>query len=193
MEYPGIKICLLGNSGVGKSAIIQRCVNNEFDRTYENTIGVCFFKHNIAVNGKFYTLKLWDTAGQERYHVISRLYYRDAKGVIIVYDITERKSFVALQNWVKEVRQLARPDIIIAIAGNKNDLANCRAVSYADGQKYAKEIGAIFMETSAFTSQNVKELFQTMVNLMSNKDQERSNDENIPLIQTKPKQKKSCC
>lgn len=98
-----------------------------------------------------------------------------------------------MQNWVKEVRQLARPDIIIAIAGNKNDLANCRAVSYADGQKYAKEIGAIFMETSAFTSQNVKELFQTMVNLMSNKDQERSNDENIPLIQTKPKQKKSCC
>ncbi|XP_067136923.1 ras-related protein Rab-22A-like isoform X1 [Centruroides vittatus] len=192
MEYPGIKICLLGNSGVGKSAIIQRCIRDDFDLNYENTVGVCFFKHDINVNGEYYTLKIWDTAGQERFRVISRLYYRDAKGVIIVYDITLKDSFVALKNWVREVRQMAPPNIVIAIAGNKSDLTNCRAISYDDGQKYANEIGALFMETSALTSQNVKELFYTMVNRMSDKIQEK-NTEVTPLIKLNPKPRKTCC
>ncbi|XP_067136924.1 ras-related protein Rab5-like isoform X2 [Centruroides vittatus] len=153
---------------------------------------VCFFKHDINVNGEYYTLKIWDTAGQERFRVISRLYYRDAKGVIIVYDITLKDSFVALKNWVREVRQMAPPNIVIAIAGNKSDLTNCRAISYDDGQKYANEIGALFMETSALTSQNVKELFYTMVNRMSDKIQEK-NTEVTPLIKLNPKPRKTCC
>lgn len=100
-----------------------------------------------------------DTAGQERYHSLAPMYYRGAQAAIVVYDIQNSDSFVRAKNWVKELHRQASPNIVIALAGNKADLANNRVVDYEEAKQYAEENGLLFMETSAKTAVNVNDIF----------------------------------
>ncbi|KAG5675717.1 hypothetical protein PVAND_005598 [Polypedilum vanderplanki] len=135
------KLVLLGESAVGKSSLVLRFVKGQFHEYQESTIGAAFLTQT------------------ERYHSLAPMYYRGAQAAIVVYDIQNQDSFSRAQTWVKELQRQASPNIVIALAGNKADLAASRAVDYEEAKQYADENGLLFMETSAKTAVNVNEIF----------------------------------
>lgn len=154
-----VKVVLLGDTGVGKSSLVLRFVTNNFKPYSESTIGASFMAKMIMVDKVPIKYQIWDTAGQEKYHSLAPMYYRGAAAAIVVYDITRKSSFQTLKNWVRELKQLGPENIVIAIAGNKADLAPSREVPEDDAREYADSISALYMETSAKTDTGVKELF----------------------------------
>ena len=110
-----LKILLIGNSGVGKSCLLMRYVENNFTTNFFNTIGVDFKMKTIPVNDQEVKLQIWDTAGQERFRTITCNYYRGAHGVVIVYDITDRESFENVKNWMTEIDKYAQENIYMLI------------------------------------------------------------------------------
>ncbi|XP_046549522.1 ras-related protein Rab-22A-like [Haliotis rubra] len=163
MSLRDVKLCLLGDSGVGKSSIVMRFVNNQFKNALESTIGASFMTKTLLVDGNTYKYQIWDTAGQEKYRALAPMYYRGAAAAaIIVYDVTRESTFRSVKSWVQELRRQGSPNIVIAIAGNKCDLEDLREVRKKDAQDYAKDINAIFCETSALTAVNVPQLFDAI-------------------------------
>lgn len=150
---------LLGDMGAGKSSLVRRFVKGQFFEYQESTIGAAFSTKTLTEhNVKF---EIWDTAGQERYHSLAPMYYRGAAAAVIVYDISSSDSFERAKSWVKELQRQGNPNMVMALAGNKADLAETgRKVSVEDAQQYAEENGLFFMETSAKNAQNVNELFE---------------------------------
>jgi len=163
-RFAQFKLVLLGESAVGKSSLVLRFVKDQFDDYRESTIGAAFLTQTIALD-ETTTVKfeIWDTAGQERYKSLAPMYYRNANCAVVVYDITQASSLDKAKAWVKELQRQANENIVIALAGNKLDLASGtrskRAVETAEAEAYAKEAGLLFFETSAKTAENVKELF----------------------------------
>jgi len=153
------KLVLLGESAVGKSSLVLRFVKGQFHEYQESTIGAAFLTQTVHIDDTAVKFEIWDTAGQERYHSLAPMYYRGAQAAIVVYDIQNQDSFVRAQTWVKELQRQASPNIVIALAGNKADLAGSRAVDYEEAKQYADENGLLFMETSAKTAVNVNEIF----------------------------------
>jgi len=153
------KLVLLGESAVGKSSLVLRFVKGQFHEYQESTIGAAFLTQTVCLDDTTVKFEIWDTAGQERYHSLAPMYYRGAQAAIVVYDITNQESFTRAKSWVKELQRQASPNIVIAFAGNKADLANKRMVEYEEAQAYAEEYGLLFMETSAKTAMNVNDIF----------------------------------
>lgn len=153
---------LLGESAVGKSSLVLRFVKGQFHEFQESTIGAAFLTQTVCLDDTTVKFEIWDTAGQERYHSLAPMYYRGAQAAIVVYDITNEESFARGKNWVKELQRQASPNIVIALSGNKADLANKRAVDFQEAQSYADDNSLLFMETSAKTSMNVNEIFMAI-------------------------------
>jgi len=153
------KLVLLGESAVGKSSLVLRFVKGQFHEYQESTIGAAFLTQTVCLDDTTVKFEIWDTAGQERYHSLAPMYYRGAQAAIVVYDITNQESFAKAKNWVKELQRQANPNIVIAFAGNKADLANKRMVEFEESQAYSEENGLLFMETSAKTAMNVNDIF----------------------------------
>jgi len=153
------KLVLLGESAVGKSSLVLRFVKGQFLEFQESTIGAAFLTQTVCLNDTTVKFEIWDTAGQERYHSLAPMYYRGAQAAIVVYDITNPESFERAKTWVKELQRQGNPNIVIALAGNKVDLATNRKVTTEDAQNYSDENGILYMETSAKTAANVNELF----------------------------------
>ncbi|KAF4020742.1 hypothetical protein G4228_012442 [Cervus hanglu yarkandensis] len=124
------KLVLLGESAVGKSSLVLRFVKGQFHEFQESTIGAAFLTQTVCLDDTTVKFEIWDTAGQERYHSLAPMYYRGAQAAIVVYDITNEESFARAKNWVKELQRQASPNIVIALSGNKADLANKRAVDF---------------------------------------------------------------
>ncbi|XP_051259362.1 ras-related protein Rab-5B isoform X2 [Dicentrarchus labrax] len=165
---PQTKICqfklvLLGDMAVGKSSLVLRFVKGQFDEFQETTIGAAFLAQSVCLDDTTVKFEIWDTAGQERYHSLAPMYYRGAQAAIVVFDITKPETFERAKAWVKELQRQASPNIVIALAGNKADLAERRLVEYEEAQTYAEDTGLLFMETSAKTAMNVNELFLAIV------------------------------
>jgi len=156
------KLVLLGDSAVGKSSLVLRFVKKQFFEYQESTIGAAFLTQTVSVNDFVVKFEIWDTAGQERYHSLAPMYYRGAAAAIVVYDITNRQSFVRAKSWVKELQRQGNPNIVIALSGNKLDLADQRKVEIEEAKTYSEENGIMFMETSAKTNTNVTELFKAI-------------------------------
>merc|ERR1712070_1216078 len=156
------KLVLLGDSAVGKSSLVLRFVRGQFFEYQESTIGAAFLTQNVSLNDYTVKFEIWDTAGQERYHSLAPMYYRGAAAAVVVYDITNADSFSRAKSWVKELQRQGSPNIVIALAGNKCDLASKRKVEAAEATEYAKDNGLFFMETSAKTALNVEELFKAI-------------------------------
>ena len=116
------KMVLLGDSCVGKSALLVRFADDEFNENYVSTIGVDFRFRSLRHKGKKIKLQIWDTAGQERYRTITNAYYKGADGIVLVFDLFDKKSFLSLENWLKEVDAQAQPNIQIIVIANKLDL-----------------------------------------------------------------------
>jgi len=157
------KLVLLGDSAVGKSSLVLRFVKKQFYEYQESTIGAAFLTQ--TVNVKDYTVKfeIWDTAGQERYHSLAPMYYRGAAAAVVVYDLTNRQSFVRAKSWVRELQRQGNPNIVIALAGNKSDLEKeKRQIDAEEAKTYAEDNGISFMETSAKADINVTPLFEAI-------------------------------
>lgn len=123
------KIVLLGEGRVGKTSILLRYIRGEYDDRQVSTLQASYLDKKIVVDGQPASLSVWDTAGQERYHALGPIYYRDADGALLVYDITDAESFNKVKQWVKELRKMLGNDISVAIAGNKIDLEKNRNVN----------------------------------------------------------------
>ncbi|XP_065176286.1 ras-related protein Rab-5B-like [Sycon ciliatum] len=156
------KLVLLGESAVGKSSLVLRFVKGQFHEYQESTIGAAFLTQTVQLDDATVKFEIWDTAGQERYHSLAPMYYRGAQAAIVVYDITNLDSFGRAKTWVKELQRQASPNIVIALAGNKSDLANKRMVDLDEAQAYADDNNLLFMETSAKTAMNVNEVFMAI-------------------------------
>ncbi|KAG8082321.1 hypothetical protein GUJ93_ZPchr0014g46503 [Zizania palustris] len=153
------KYIIIGDTGVGKSCLLLQFTDKRFQPVHDLTIGVEFGARMITVDNNPVKLQIWDTAGQESFRSITRSYYRGAAGALLVYDITRRETFNHLASWLEDARQHATANMAIMLIGNKCDLSHRRAVSYEEGEKFAKEHGLVFMEASAKTAQNVEEAF----------------------------------
>lgn len=166
MSLREVKVCLLGETGVGKTSLSNRFVNEEFNDKTESTIGAAFLSKSITFDGQNYKFQIWDTAGQEKYKSLAPMYYRGSSAAIVVYDITHFQTYNAIKGWVKDLQESCDiENFVLIIAGNKSDCDVKRAVSSETVQKYANSIGAYFFETSAVTGQNVVEMF---ANISSN-------------------------
>lgn len=160
-----VKLVLLGDSGVGKSSIVLRFVADNFKEDTDATIGASYMSKMLQIQEKAIKFNIWDTAGQERYHALAKMYYRDASAAILVYDITKRSSFAGLKTWYQELTANGPKNIgtlysVIAIAGNKEDLAEREEIDMSEAKAYAQEIGALYRKTSAKTNFGVDQLFR---------------------------------
>lgn len=164
------KLVLLGESAVGKSSLVLRFVKGQFHEYQESTIGAAFLTQTICLDDAVVKFEIWDTAGQERYHSLAPMYYRGAHAAIVTYDITNKDSFVRAQTWIAELQKQGSPNIMIALAGNKSDLDNIRAVQFEEGRAFADENHLLFMETSAKSSLNVTELFTAIAKKLPKTD-----------------------
>ncbi|XP_076369808.1 ras-related protein Rab-5C-like [Tachypleus tridentatus] len=153
------KLVLLGESAVGKSSLVLRFVKGQFHDYQESTIGAAFLTQTMCLDDTTVKFEIWDTAGQERYHSLAPMYYRGAQAAVVVYDIVNQDTFSRAKTWVKELQRQASPNIVIALAGNKADLAAKRAAGNSSALAYAEESGLLFMETSAKTAMNVNDIF----------------------------------
>ncbi len=158
-----IKVVLLGNSGVGKSSILDRYVNEHFDKDSQLTLGISFLDKTFSYRGKAIKLQMWDTAGQEKYASLAKMYYRDANIAILVYDLTDKKSLDGLKSWHKELKDQGPKNMILAIAGNKSELVDNKSDTIENGKNYAKKHGAIFQTTSAQENKGIEELFNQIL------------------------------
>ena len=160
------KVCLLGEGRVGKTSIILQYVENKFDGDQESTRDASFLQKIVAVGGQPATLNIWDTAGQERYHALTPLYYRDADGALLVYDITSASSFERVKHWVRELRKMMGKDIVLTIAGNKSDLEQLRNVKNEEAVAYASSVGASHHLVSAKSGGGLQDAFGDLVSKM---------------------------
>ncbi|XP_066249050.1 ras-related protein Rab-43 [Euwallacea similis] len=158
------KIVLIGDCGTGKTCVVQRFKNGTFIERHGNTIGVDFSMKTVIVDGKKVKLQIWDTAGQERFRTITQSYYRSANGVIIVYDITKRSSFLSVARWVEEVRRYSGNSVLLALVGNKADLESCREVEFEEAEALSQYMPEVLfvLEASAKDNSNIEEAFMCL-------------------------------
>jgi len=157
-----IKLLLIGDSGVGKSCLLLRFSDDSFTPSFITTIGIDFKIRTIELEGKRIKLQIWDTAGQERFRTITTAYYRGAMGILLVYDVTDEKSFNNIRNWIRNIEQHATESVNKILIGNKCDMVEKKVVDSARGKALADEYGIKFLETSAKNSINVEEAFITL-------------------------------
>ncbi|XP_068982229.1 ras-related protein Rab-43 isoform X1 [Bombus flavifrons] len=155
------KIVLIGDCGTGKTCVVQRFRSGTFIERHGNTIGVDFSMKTVLIDDKKVKLQIWDTAGQERFRTITQSYYRSANGVIVVYDITKRSTFLSLQHWVEEVRRYTSSHVLLILVGNKCDLESLREVEKGEAEalcQYLPEVLQV-VETSAKENTNIDSVF----------------------------------
>ena len=164
-EYK-LKVVVVGDSGVGKTNLIKRFINDTFNKDSKATVGVEFLSKTYLINQEVFKIEIWDTAGQERYKSITAAYYKGAKGAMIVYDVTNQTSFDNVDTWANEIKEKAAKNINLMIVGNKTDLTDKIVVTSENATEKAKALEIPIMETSALDSTNVKEAFYQLLREM---------------------------
>lgn len=194
-EYK-VKILLIGDSGSGKTSIVLKYSADTFSPTTIATIGIDLKIKNLSMKiggvNKLVRLQIWDTAGQERFRTITQSYYCGANTIVIIYYVTDRKSFEGIRYWITDITMKASTDFSKILVGNKINIADRRQVSYEEGAKLAKETGANFFETSAKDGTGIHEMFLCAAqNAMKSKLD--LNSLIFPLVKPNPKQPSGCC
>lgn len=196
-----IKLILVGDSGVGKSTIMQMFCDDKFCEPYMSTIGVDFRIKMIKSNNKTVKLQIWDTAGQEKFKSITTSYYRGANAIMLVFDLTNVYSFRRLENWIKELEKyLEGSDYYLLLIGNKQDMEVQRRISIEEINMFTEKYKLPYFEISAKTSKNINIAFDQIIEKCVQKNlhkfvtvDEPTKIESIPFIETKPKKEKKCC
>tara|TARA_B100000674_G_C37978072_1_gene980502 strand:+ start:6982 stop:7599 length:618 start_codon:yes stop_codon:yes gene_type:complete len=189
------KVILVGNSGVGKTSMLSRYVDKVFDSNFLMTIGVDFKVKKLELNCKSIKLQIWDTAGQERFRTINSAYYRGSNGIILVYDVSNRKSFEDIKDWLGELDDHCSKETIKVLVGNKSDV-EFRSVSIEEAENFAEKYGMSYIETSAKNNKNIETIFLKLaVDIYKlSQNNEKKNTDVIVLTDTKSKRiKKKCC
>ena len=192
-----IKICLIGDTDVGKTTLSKRYVDGNSPDNTTPTIGASFLQKRLTVDGIELSLQIWDTAGQERFRSMATMYYRNAKAAICVFDVSNEESFNRVASWLSDLRQNADPEVVVTIVGNKCDkkpsfdLATCA--------RFAEEPNVKFFKASALTGENVDEVFNELASRVSEvyvpqlERQEAHQKETLRLKSQKRSNKKGCC
>ena len=198
-----IKVILIGDSGVGKTNIMSKYLKNQFMENSKATVGVEFGSKLFNHQGHKIKAQIWDTAGQEKYKAITGAYYKGSKGAFIVYDITRKDTFASIERWVNDLKATSDPKLTIILIGNKNDLDDKREVSKDQGEEKAKSFGCAFLETSAFSGDNLDKAFELMVKEIYEKFSNSSSEdeefeavkkgEDLKVEKATNKKKKACC
>ena len=202
-EIPKYKLIFLGDQSVGKSCILNRFMNDTFTEEYQATIGLDFQSKNVQIDNQDIHLLLYDTAGQEKFRALIPMYTRDANIILLVYDVTSKDSFLHLSDWLKDLTNVKKEDVIFAVVGNKIDLDDRREVNSNEGENYAKEHDFIFAEVSAktgdgFSESFYKNLFEKIRNKFRPGGQQQTSEVNnikfnIENEAKKNETKKGCC
>ena len=203
------KIVLIGDTSVGKTNILSKYLTDEFDAKSKATVGVEFGVKNFKIENNIVKVQIWDTAGEERYRSITNAYYKGAKGSLLVYDITNKKSFENVEKWISDLKANADEDISMILLGNKTDLEDKRVVSTEEGKNKAEFYNLTFMETSALNGNNIQEAFNELIMDVYKKNHELlENQAKVEIIRDKKtieldkgednntdevKEKKWCC
>ena len=191
-----IKCVFLGDSGVGKTCILNYFVNGTFSKDSTPTIGAAYVSKTIIYDKKQCDLMVWDTAGQEMYRGLAPMYYRNAKAAFLVYDITSKKSFEAVSYWANELSKnsVREDEVAVIVVGNKVDRDDDREVATEVAQEQADQLNAKFFEVSALSGVNIERLFQTATaEVLKRKEKSHKGVEDpIDLNQT-VETKKGCC
>lgn len=192
-----MKTVVVGDSGVGKTSLLTRFVQDTFEEDVPPTLGVEFMSKIITrPNGRRIELQLWDTAGQELFRAVTRGYYRNSIGAFLVYNVTCRVSFENIERWLHDVQSTARENVVTVLVGNQCDRTAARAVSEAEGAQFAADHGMIFFETSAKNGHNVEEAMTSCLEAIEKMIDEGKYDGKIGIdaINVSPQdEKKSCC
>ncbi|XP_075069411.1 ras-related protein Rab-12 [Mixophyes fleayi] len=159
-----LQVIIIGSRGVGKTSLMERFTDDTFCEACKSTVGVDFKIKTVELRGKKIRLQIWDTAGQERFNSITSAYYRSAKGIILVYDLTKKETFDDLPKWMKMIDKYASEDAELLLVGNKLDCEIDREITRQQGEKFAQQItGMRFCEASAKDNFNVDEIFLKLV------------------------------
>jgi small GTP-binding protein len=161
---PKLKVVMLGEGRVGKTSLLQRFLTNTFDEGSVSTVEARMYSNvKMEVRGVVADVALWDTAGQERFRALGPIYYRDADGAVLTYDITDKESFMRVRVWLKELRQVVGDNVAIVVAANKCDLDRERKVSKHEAEAWCADNGAEHILCSAKLNLKVGDIFQTLV------------------------------
>ncbi len=192
-EPPLYKILLLGDSTVGKTCFLLRYVDDSFLDLHMATIGLDYrLKTLILEEQKIVKVQLWDTAGQDKFRAITRNYYKGASGIILIFDVTNIKSYENIKKWINEIKEEISEKVAIVLIGNKIDNVQERKISKEQGDKLASEIGVKFFETSAKTGEGINESVFFLVKKIFENDPEVKNkyqERNLKMYNKKRK----CC
>ena len=194
-----VKIILLGDSGTGKTSLINIYEGKNFTEETTTTIGFQYIRDEMEFNNKKYQIHIWDTAGQEKFRSVSKIYFKGADIIIFVYDISKKESFQSLVNfWVDYVKSLTNEEAVFGLLGNKIDLFEDIQVSKEEGEQFAKNINAIFDETSAKVDKTgFKEFIIKIINVYISKNiQKKDYEKNFQINSRKYKKKtktSGCC
>lgn len=162
-----LKVILVGDISVGKTSVLGRYIDNKFSTEYKCTVGSDTKVKTVQIDqNNFAKIRIWDTAGEEKYRSVTKNYFKDAQGALIVFDLTNKETFIKVSEWIEFVNESSPADVVITLVGNKSDLDDKRKVSFEEGVEYAKILGCDYYEVSAKNGSNISLIFEKMINKM---------------------------
>ncbi len=163
MTSKSYKVLLLGNSYVGKTCILLRFSEDKYNDDYEVTIGLNYKIKTLNINDNQIKMQIWDTSGEEKFKAIAKNFYRGAHGVLLIYDICEKNSFLDVKSWIEQIiENTDNDDVVMILCGNKCDMEKERQISKKEGENLANSYKIPFFECSAKDNINIDEIFNTM-------------------------------
>ena len=189
------KILLLGDWSVGKTCFLMRYTENTFTDIHLSTVGIDYKLKNVKLeNGEKIKIQIWDTAGQDRYKSITKSYVRGANGIILIYDVSKRKTFEGIENWVKQIKEQVSSRVVVGLVANKIDV-EVRDVTTEEGKKLGKNLNYPYYESSAKEGINVNECFEDIIKkIVENYSNVELNDNvNSNQLNIEMKKSKGCC
>ena len=188
-----IKLLLIGNTYVGKTMIVQKFIDNSFSKSTVSTIGVDLQSKIIDISGKKVKYLIWDTAGEDRMKTMTYSYYRGCHVILVVYDVTERKSFQNVTTWVECIDKFAKSNVLRILVGNKTDLEDKRVITTEEGKKLAEENGLKYYEISALKITGLHEMFEDIAKeYVEIYEQKQYKNFQLKKLQENKKKKRFC-
>ena len=196
-----LKLLLLGDSSVGKTSILLKYISNKFDESSISTVGVDYMDKIIDYNKFKIKLQIWDTSGEEKFRTITKNFYRNADGLLVVFDLTKKESYDHIKSWLDEAKE-NNDKLKTILIGNKLDLKDERIVAIDVAKQFAEKNNLKYIETSAKDGTNINELFQAIIDLLfDGKSSEEilheftKQDSSLSVVDDsmEVKKKKACC
>jgi len=199
MEKDHCKLLILGDSTVGKTSILYQYTNNLFSSQHLATVGIDYFTKSEVINGSSVSIKIWDTAGQERYKSLTNAFFRNAEGIILVYDVTDKDTFNNLKHWLQSINSCTSENSGLKkiVIGNKIDLK--REVSQSDAEEFANENNVKYFESSAKQNINISESIRYLTESVIESPEYKEMKKKRAITLNQPKQntdkdkEKRCC